>query len=125
MIRKIVVFNNPWLEYHVELDLISGQAFYKTNVGYTGNPANLSKYYECFFLVPKERIDDFLPQLKIIQSWDSIYEPDIKGIILDGFEWSISIFGDCERVITGCQHKPKEFDAFISALEVLLQKDFT
>ena len=126
MIRKLTVWNNPFLsyEYYTELDFISGQAVYKTNVTHTSDFPKNSKDYECLLLLPKERIHHFLPQLCILDTWESTYGSDFEGAVIDGFKWSIKIFGECEREIKGSQCKPKEFDNFISELEILLQKDF-
>ena len=126
MVTKLYVYNNPYvaLEFHVEIDFILGQAFYKNNTEYLDAYPQFctNKFYECFFLLPKEKINDFIPQLNIIDKWETTYG---DGFMIDGFYWSVRILGDKEKAIQGANSKPKEFDDFIAALEILLQKDFS
>ena len=131
MIKKLVLWNNPYLalEYHAEIDLISGKAIYKTNAdnntAFRVDSAIYPKFYECFFLLPEESIKNFIPKLSVLETWNPIYETESEGVVLDGFQWSIKVFNDKEIEIKGCQCKPKEFDIFISDIEALLQKDLS
>lgn len=126
MTTKITIWNNPYIafEYYVEIELPSGLVLYKRNYGekyyYTGDRHQLDEYR---FLPPKDRVNAFLPWVSVIEQWQSMTTPN--EICIDGFHWTIKFYSDNEREICGNNQKPDRFDEFISAVEDLLQMEFT
>ena len=122
--KRIIIYNNSltYREYHANIELDTGKVFYKTNtlerLFFKGRP----RFYECFFLVPDKRLNDFIAQSSVIETWQESYG---RGHCIDGYYWSIeAIYADNEREIKGANGKPEGFDDFIVAIETLLQKDF-
>ena len=109
------------LEYHAEIDCSSGGVFYKTN---TVIPplGRKPRYYECFFLIQKEKAQCFASLLSITDKWESSYD---RGEVIDGYRWSITTVNSCERKIYGVNDKPDELDFIMTEVERLLEKDFT
>lgn len=125
MTTKISVWNNPYLayEFYAEVELPSGLVLYKRNLGqkcdYTGDR---TQFDESRFLPTKDRVVAFLPWVSVIEKWESMNPGEI---CIDGFRWTIKFYGDTEWEIGGTNQKPEQFDEFISALEDLLQKEFS
>jgi hypothetical protein len=117
--EKFIVFNNPCMNYKycAEIEIETGRVIYKTNV--TDNNSD----YQCFFLVSKDKLSEFLDRIDFIDSWQPSYARE-GGIVIDGFRWSVKVIDGTEKEIEGDNCKPKEFDYFINELELLLQKDF-
>lgn len=124
MIKKVIIHNNPFLalEYYAEIEFDSGAVFYKTNAVTTPQYYGKPQYYECFFLIQKEKAKRFASLLNIIDEWESSYD---KGVMIDGYRWSIITVNGSNKEIYGINDKPDELDYIMSELEILLEKDFT
>ena len=125
-IKRINIWSNPaWgLEYSADVEIDTGKVFYKTNA-IPNNWMTKNSFYESFFVVPTSRIEVFVMKLNILNNWQSLYDPWKDGITIDGFRWEIDVIGDCERQLKGINGKPDDFDEFITAVEDLLQKNFS
>lgn len=117
--KKFIVLNNSCLDYkyYVEIEFETGKVFYKSNV------TDFNTDYECFFIIPIERMLQFLDRDDFIYNWQSTYSNE-SAISLDGSRWSVKIIDYAEKEIAGINCKPKEFDCFINELELLIKKDF-